>query len=282
MAASKVSSARDAERAICRLVEETSGHEIRYFGPGCLVKIENTQFLQSVGTPKSKFFLVASKEVLAKGHLEALKKQEKEKRAREPTVKMKAEFPGLKDKTKLERIALDQLYVSIKDDVFELHGITYVSLTKCREQRIFGKSSLLNRVLDVVSTEDENSSTLLTSDQLKCLVFCGERTSSIVERNVCELSTRVYDLLQVDSVLASDETRFSSFFLRNEEKKRFLREDEFEKDEKPFGSIILNRDYKLAGMLNFVNNNPVPVIVGSGSGTDTGDHTMYCYLKTIC
>lgn len=274
MAASKVSSTRDAERAICRLVEETSGHKNKYLGPGCLVKFENTKFPDYISKPKAIYFLVASKEVLAVGHLEALERQErqeKERRTHGPTVKIVAEFPALKNKRKLERIPLNELYDSIKD-VFELQGITYVSLTKW-EQRIFGKSSLLSRALDAVSTEDESSSTLLTSDQLQCLVFCGEGTSSTAERNVCELSTRVYDLLQVDSVLASEETRFSSFFLRNEEKKCFLREDEFEKDEKPFGSIILNRDYKLAGVLTFVNNNPVPVIVGSGSGTDTGNHT---------
>lgn len=262
MAACVVNRTKDAERAICRLVEETSGHEtLRYFGPGCLVKFEKyTQFL---GTAKSRYFLVSSKEVLAKGHLEALRKQQEERRTHEPSVKMVAEFLGLKNRGTLERIPLGELYVSIKGDVFELHGITYVALTKW-EQRIFGKSSLLNRALEVVRTEEENSSGM-TSDQLECLFFRSQRTINIGERNVGhgELSTNAYVLLQFDRILARDESRFPSYFLRNEEKKRFLREDDFGNEGTPLGSIIVNQDCEFVGVLDFSDGQPEPVFVGS-------------------
>ncbi|KAJ7339412.1 hypothetical protein OS493_005807 [Desmophyllum pertusum] len=162
------------------------------------------------------------------------------------------------------------------DDVFELNGIIYVALTKLTlGSWHFGKSSLISRALEAIDTEKENVSSLtLTSDQLQCLVFCGERTASTRgNRNVCELSTRVYDLLQFDSVLANDESRFPSYFLRNDEKKRFLEEGDFEGDEKPLGAIIFNKDCKLAGVLNFINKHPSPVIVGSALETDPCSNT---------
>ncbi|XP_078382634.1 uncharacterized protein LOC144665279 isoform X2 [Oculina patagonica] len=269
MASSAVNSTKDAKLAFCRLVEETSGREtLRYFGPGCLVKFESTQFLHSVGTPTSNYFLVASNQVLPKVLLGALEKQEKERRKkREPTVKMVAEFQELKSEGKLERKPLSELYRSLDEDVFELEGITYVALTKL-EQGLFRKSSLLNRALEVANTTKGNSPTVLTSDQLQCFVFCSERTINREDRNVGELSTIVYDLLHVDSVLANDESRFPSYFLRNEEKKRFLGENEFQNsDGKPLGSIILGKDCKFGGVLNFINNNPAPALVGSGFDT---------------
>lgn len=283
--ASAVSSINNAKLAFCRLVEETSGREtLKYFGPGCLVKFKSTEFLHSVGTPNSNYFLVASNQVLPKGLLGALEKQEKEKRKkREPTVKMVAEFQEIKSEGRLERKPLSELYRSLEDDVFELDGITYVALTKL-EHGLFRKSSLLSRALEVVNTTEGNSSTVLTSDQLQCFVFCSDRTINREDRNVGELSTKLYDLLQFDSMLASDESRFSSYFLRNEEKKRFLREDEFQNlDGKPLGSIILDKDCKFGGVLNFVNNNPAPAIVGI-SGFDTGKLTImyFCVLNHLC
>lgn len=280
MASSAESSINNAKLAFCRLVEETSGREtLRYFGPGCLVKFESTQFLHSVGTPNSNYFLVASNQVLSKVLLGALEKQEKEKRKkREPTVKMVAEFQELKSEGKLERKPLSELYRSLEEDVFELEGITYVALTKL-EQGLFRKSSLLNRALEVANTTKGNSPTGLTSDQLQCFVFCSERTINREDRNVGELSTIVYDLLQFDSVLANDESRFPSYFLRNEEKKRFLGENEFQNsDGKPLGSIIVDKDCKFGGVLNFINNNPAPAIVGSGF--DTGNYTYNVFLNS--
>lgn len=281
---SAVSSISNAVLGIGRLVEETSGHQtFKHLGPTCLAKFESTQFLYSVamGQPPN-YFLVASNQVLTKDHLEALEKQEREKRnkKREPSVKIVAEFPGIKDRRKLERKPLSELYSSL-DDVFELNGIIYVALTKLTlGSWHFGKSSLISRALEAIDTEKENVSSLtLTSDQLQCLVFCGERTASTRgNRNVCELSTRVYDLLQFDSVLANDESRFPSYFLRNDEKKRFLEEGDFEGDEKPLGAIIFNKDCKLAGVLNFINKHPSPVIVGSA--LETGE-LIIMYLKSL-
>ena len=106
-------------------------------------------------------------------------------------------------------------------------------------------------------------SSLMTLDQLQCVVLCSERT--IDRKNNDPLSAKVYDLLQRDSILAHDESQFPSYFLRNEEQKRFLGEDEFRNsDGKPLGSIILNRDGKFVGVLNFIKNEPAPAIVGGG------------------
>lgn len=260
MASSADGSISSAKLAICRLVEETTGREtLKYFGPGCLVKFESTQFLHSVGTPMSNYFLVASNQVLSKVLLGALEKQGKEKR--KPSVRMVAEFREMKSDGRLERKPLRELYRSLEDDVFELDGVTYVALTKL-EQDLFKKSNLLGRALKVADTSKRNLSTAL--DQLQCLVFCSERTINREDRSVGELSTKLYDLLQFDSVLADDESRFPSYFLRNEEKKRFLGENEFQNlDGKPLGSIILDRNCNFGGVLNFVNNHPVPAIVGS-------------------
>lgn len=264
MAAAAVGNTRDSRLAICRLVEETSGHEtVRYFGPGCLVKFDSTEFLHSVGTPKSKYFVVASNQVLRRDILETLQKQEtKEKstKKREPSVRMVAEFPGKKIGESLERKPLNELYSNLEEDVLELDGITYLAVTKPKLQPgLLRKSTLLSRALE------GNVSSLMTSDQLQCVVLCSERT--IDRRDKDPLSAKVYDLLQRDSVLAHDreESQCPSYFLRNEEKRRFLGEDEFRNlDGKPLGSIILNRDGKFVGVLNFIKNQPAPAVVGGG------------------
>lgn len=245
--ASAQSSVSEAELAFCRLVEETSGHQtFKYLGPGCLASFESVEFLHSLGTPNSNFFLVASNQVLTKNHLCAIEKQDKARSSRrKPSVKIVAEFPGSKDRGSLERKPLSDLYRSLEDDVFEFNGIIYVALTKLK------KGSFLKRSLQVSSISE------LASNQLKCLVFCGERTR---ERNAV-FSTRGYDLLQFDSFLACDESRFSNYFLRSEEKKRFFKEGEFEEGEKPLGAIIVSKDYQLAGFLNFFKNHPAPVLV---------------------
>lgn len=264
MAAAAVSNTRDSRLAICRLVEETSGHEtVRYFGPGCLVKFDSTEFLHSVGTPKSKYFLVASNQVLRRYILETLQKQEtKEKstKKREPSVRMVAEFPGTKTGKRLERKPLNELYSDLEEDFFELDGITYLAVTEPKLEPsigLFRKSTLLSRALE------GNMSSLMTADQLQCVVLCSERT--IDRKDKDPLSAKVYDLLQRDSVLAHDESQCPSYFLRNEEKKRFLGEGEFrDLDGKPLGSIILNRDGKFVGVLNFIKKQPAPAIVGGG------------------
>ena len=151
MAAAAVCNTRVSRLAICRLVEETSGHEmVKYFGPGCLVKYESTQFLHSSGTPKSKYFLVTSNQVLPRDFLESLQKQEtKEKttKKREPSVRMVAEFPGMKRDERLERKPLNELYSNLEEDVFELDGITYLAVTKPKLQPGLRKSTLLSRAL---------------------------------------------------------------------------------------------------------------------------------------
>lgn len=246
----------DVEHAICRIVEETSGRQtLKYFGPGCLVKFESTKFLNSVGTPRSNYFLVASDQVLRKGLLETLQKKI------EPSVVMVAEFQDLKAGGKLERKPLNELYSSLEDDVFEYAGIIYMALTKLRANRLW-KSSLLSRAL-------EGMSSLMTSDQLlQCTVLCNERTINREDRNIGELSTKVYDLLQFDSILARDESRFPSYFLRNEEHTRFVREDEFQNfDGEPLGSIIHTRDAKFGGVLNFIEKQPAPAFVRRGFST---------------
>lgn len=279
MAASAVSSTRDVKRAICRLVEETSGYErLRYFGPGCLVKFESTEFLYSVGTPNSNCFLVASNQVLRKDYLETLESQEtkgKSTKQREPSVKMVAEFQGMKIGGRLERKPLNELYSSLEDDVFELDGITYVALTKLKlEPGLFRRSSLLSRAVE------GNMSSLITSDQLQCVVLCSERTIDRKDKIVGEnLSTKLYDLLECDSVLAHNESQFPSYFLRNEEKKRFLGEQEFQNlDGKPLGSIILNRDGEFRGVLNFIKNQPAPAIIGRRFGTGKLIIVHFCIL----
>lgn len=281
MAADAISTTRDAKLAICRIVEETSGHEtVKYFGPGCLVKFESTEFLHSVGTPKSNYFLVASNQVLRKDILETLQNQEtREKGAKKrgPSVRMVAEFPEMKIGGRLERKPLNELYSDLEEDVFELHGITFLAITrlKLEPRSLFRKSNLLSRALE------RNVSSLMTSDQLQCVVLCSERTIDRKDKNVGQnLSAKVYDLLQCDSVLAHDESQFPSYFLRNEEKKRFLGEDEFRNlNEKPLGSIILSPDGKFEGVLNFIKNQPAPAIVGRPF--DTGKSLLLFIIRIL-
>jgi len=208
--------------------------------------------------------------VLRKDILETLEKQEtKEKstKKREPSVRMVAEFPGMKIWAKLERKPLNELYSNLEEDAFELDGITYLAVPKL-EQGLFRKSSLLSRALE------GNMSSLMTSDQLLCVVLCNERTIDKKDKDVGQnLSAKVYDLLQRDSVLAYDELQCPSYFLRNEENKCFLGEDEFwNSDGQPLGSIILNRDGKFGGVLNFIQNRPAPALVGRRF--DTGNSLL--------
>ena len=282
MAAHAISTTRDAKLAICRIVEETSGHEtVKYFGPGCLVKFESTEFLHSVGTPKSNYFLVASNQVLRKDILETLQNQETKERGakkRGPSVRMVAEFPEMKIGGRLERKPLNELYSDLEEDVFELHGITFLAVTKLKlePRSLFRKSNLLSRALE------GNVSSLMTSDQLQCVVLCSERTIDRNDKNEGHqnLSAKVYDLLRCDSVLAHDESQFPSYFLRNEEKKRFLREDEFRNlDGKPLGSIILSTVGKFEGVLNFIKNQPAPAIVGRPF--DTGKSLLLYIIRIL-
>ena len=241
--------------AICRIVEETSGRgTLKYFGPGCLVKFESTKFLNSIAAPMSKYFLVASNQVLPKFLLKTLQKKH------EPSVTMVAEFQDMKVGGKLERRPLNELFNSLEDDVFEYAGITYVALTQPKAG-LFKKSSLLSRAL-------EGKSSSMTSDQLQCIVLCNERTINREDRDLDELSTKVYDLLQFDSILERHESRFASYFLKNDEQKRFVGENEFQDfDGEPLGSIILNRDAKFVGVLNFIENQPAPAFAVRGFET---------------
>ena len=72
----------DAALAVCRLVEETEGHKtLKYLGPSCLVHFSDTstpKILSSTSSGKpsiseraSRYFLVASAEVLKKTQIEA-------------------------------------------------------------------------------------------------------------------------------------------------------------------------------------------------------------------
>lgn len=286
MASAGVKVRSDAELAICRLVEETKGHEtLKYLGPGCLVNFSDNsipEFLHSTrdSTGKAssserapKYYLVASDEVLKKAQLKALEKSQKR------TVKIMAEFGGIKDRKTLERKPLSELYGSLKD-VVESHGMIYVALTKLKIS-IFSKSNLLSRALQVAKTEDGSSFTLMSSNELHCilfsLVFSGERAFTLRENS--ELRTREYDLLQFDSVLAREESRFTNYFLRNDEKTRFLKEDEFPEDEIPFRAIIL-KDATFVGVLNFDNGHPSPLLVGDRLETSTGKLCVV-FLKII-
>lgn len=255
-----------AERGICRLVEETSGCEtIKILGPGCLSYFESVSFLQSVGrTPNSQNFLVASNQVLTKDYLKAIEDHDKEKPKKDKSaVAIFAEFPGTKNRSSLERKPLTDFYNSLENDVLELNGIIYICITK-KLRRLFKKSSFLGRSLQASSFKEQTLS--LNVDQLQCLVLCGETTHA--EVNVATFSMRAYELLQSDSCLAADDAQLPKYFLRNEERKRFLQEDDFEKSEKPLGAVVLNKNNNLAGFLNFCNKTPAPVLVGI-LGTDS-------------
>jgi len=159
-----------------------------------------------------------------------------------------------------------------------LHGITFLAVTKLKLEpaSLFRKSNLLSRALE------GNVSSLMTSDQLQCVVLCSERTIDRKDENVVQnWSTKVYDLLQHDSMLAHDESQFPSYFLRNEEKKRFRVEGEFQNlDGKPLGSIILNRDGKFGGVLNFIKDQPAPVLLGKHFDTAATSDRDYDAIET--
>lgn len=286
MASAVVKERSDAELAICRLVEETKGHEtLKYLGPGCLVNFSDNSIPECLHSTRDstgkastwsserapKYYLVASDEVLKKAQLKALEKSQKR------TVKIMAEFGGIKDRKTLERKPLSELYGSLKD-VVESHGMIYVALTKLKIS-LFSKSNLLSRALEVAKTEDGNSFTLISSNELHCilfsLVFSGERAFTLRENS--ELRTREYDLLQFDSVLAREESRFTNYFLRNDEKTRFLKENEFPEDEIPFGAIIL-KDATFVGVLNFDNGYPSPLLVGDRLETSAGTYCFALFL----
>lgn len=267
------SSVSQAELAICRLVVETSGFEtVEFLGCGCLARCDSVQFLHSqLGRPRSNYFLVASNQVLAKCHLRPIVNQEMEKR--NPSVKIVVEFLR-KDRTSLERKPLSKLYRSFDDDVFELSGVIYVALTNLDGRLI--KSSLLSRSLEAFSLTEGTVSSLLASDQLQCCVFCGEKARQ--QRNSM-FSTRLYDLVQCDN---GDRSRFPNYCLRDQEEKRFFKEDELIKEGgKPLGSVIVNRDFQLVGFLHFVNKHPEAVLVGTTvleSGKLTRTHRV-CVLS---
>ena len=263
--ASAESNLSQVELAMCRFVEETTGHEtIKFLGPGCLLSFASQHFLQSTsGTPNSDKFLVASNQVLTKSYLRAIEKEDKSNE-RKPSVKIFAEFPGTKNRKSLERKPLSELYNSLEDDVFEVNGIIYISLIKPRSG--LSKNSLLNRSLQVFIFNEETFSSILAADQLRCLVFHGESTRA-ARSPVFE--TRAYDLLQFDSILAGDDGTFPKYFLRSDNKS-FFKEDQFEEGEKPLGAVIVSKDSCLAGFLNFVNKNPIPVLFGKVSGDDSG------------
>lgn len=258
------SSVSQAELAICRLVVETSG----FLGCGCLARFDSVQFLHSqLGRPRSNYFLVASNQVLAKCHLRPIVNQEAEKR--KPSVKIVVEFLR-EDRTSLERKPLSKLYRSFDDDVFELSGVIYVALTNLDGRR--SKS----RTLEAFSLTEGTVSSLLASDQLQCCVFCGEKARQ--QRNSV-FSTRLYDLVQCDN---DDGSRFPNYCLRDQEEKRFFKEDELIKEGgKPLGSVIVKRDFQLVGFLHFVNKHPEAVLVGTTvleSGKLTRTHRV-CVLS---
>ena len=101
----------DTALAVCRLVEETKGHKtLKYLGPSCLVHFSDTstpKILSSTSSGKtsiseraSRYFLVASAEVLKKTQIEACENNSGR------SVKIVAEFVRARDGRKLERKTL--------------------------------------------------------------------------------------------------------------------------------------------------------------------------------
>ncbi|XP_022806783.1 uncharacterized protein LOC111343857 [Stylophora pistillata] len=265
----------DTTLAVCRLVEETKGHEmLKYLGPGCLVHFSDTctpKILSSNSSGKtsiseraSSYFLVASAEVLKKIQLEAFENKPNR------SVKIVAEFVRARDGRTLERKTLSPIregeLCRALDDIVESDGMIFIALSKLKRS-IFSKSNLFSRALEVVEVQGENSSARMAND-LQCILFTlvtsGKKAFRLQDNPV--FGTKVYDLLQFDTVLTrEDPSRFPRYFLRNEERKRFLAEDEFPKDEIAFGAIIL-QGVMFAGVLNFDNSDnrqPSPVFVGN-------------------
>ena len=247
-----------AELAICCLVDEThEGKKLlrrHFLGLGCLAKFESVEFLRPLGKPtrsiNSKFFLVANKRaVLTKDHLIAIKKPRKDRK--KISVKVVAEFRSMEDSKVLERKDLSELCSSFENDVYDLNGVTYVALTN---QKAKGSSFLRSRCLEVYNFSEGSESSVLW-DQLQCLVFSKERVSETTqqERPVA-FSTRIYDLFACEKLVNVS---------TSPSRKRFRKEDEFEKGDVPLGAIIATKDCQLAGFLDFYNKHPVPLLFGS-------------------
>ena len=278
----------DAALAVCRLVEETKGHKtLKYLGPSCLVHFSDTstpKILSSTSSGKtsiseraSSYFLVASAEVLKKNQIEACENNSGR------SVKIVAEFVRVRDGRKLERKTLSPIKVGGElcralDDIVESDGMIFIALTGLRRS-IFNKSNLLSRALEVAEIQGGNSSARMTSNanDLRCVLFtlvtCGKKAFQLQDNP--EFGTKVYDLLPFDTVLTCEnQTRSSRYFLQNDEKKRFLNEDEFPKNDIPFGAIIL-KNVMFAGVLNFDSRQPSPVFVESSLQTGN-KFIMFC------
>ena len=264
--------------AICRLVEETRQGEklLRrdFLGLGCLAKFESVKFLRSLGKPKSNFFLVASKRaVLTKSHLMAIKKPRKD--GKEISVKVVAEFLGMEDSKLPERRDLSDLCRSLKKDVYDLNGVTYVALTNQK-----GSSFLRSRFLEVYNFSQGSDSSVLW-DQLQCLVFRKETVSEATQQErTAAFSTRIYDLFHCNRDFATGgvDSPFGGVdFSTSASRRRFLKEDEFEKGDMPLGAVIVTKDGQLAGFLDFYNKHPVPLLFGSNF-QETGIYTPYSQM----
>ena len=276
----------DAALAVCRLVEETKGHKtLKYLGPSCLVHFSVTSTPKILSSPSSgrtsiserasSYFLVASAEVLKKNQIEACENNSGR------SVKIVAEFVQTRDGRKLERKTLSPIKVGGElcralDDIVESDGMIFIALTGLRRS-IFSKSNLLSRALEVAEIQGRNSSARMVSNDLRCVLFtlstCGKKAFQLQDNP--EFGTKVYELLPFDSDLTCEnETRTSRYFLQNDEKKRFLNEDEFPKNDIPFGAIIL-KNVMFAGVLNFDSRQPSPVFVESS--LETGNKfIMFC------
>ena len=278
----------DAVLAVCRLVEETKGHEtLKYLGPSCLVHFPVTsipKILSSTSSGKtsiseraSRYFLVASAEVLKKTQIEACENNSGR------SVKIVAEFVQARDGRKLERKTLSPIKVGGElcralDDIVESDGMIFIALPgQKKRQSIFSKSNLLSRALEVAEIQGGNSSAWMATNDLRCLLFtlatCGKKAFQL--QGNPEFGTKVYHLLPFDTVLTCEnQARFSRYFLQNDEKKRFLYENEFPKNDIPFGAIIL-KGVMFAGVLNFDRGQPSPVFVESR--LETGNKfIMFC------
>ena len=197
------------------------------------------------------------------------------------SVKIVAEFVRARDGRKLERKTLSPIkeggeLCRALDDIVESDGMIFIALTGLRRS-IFSKSNLLSRALEVAEIQGRNSSARMASNDLRCVLFtlltCGKKAFQLQDNP--EFGTKVYELLPFDTVLTCEnQTRSSRYFLQNDEKKRFLNEDEFPKNDIPFGAIIL-KNVMFAGVLNFDNRQPSPVFVESS--LETGNKfIMFC------
>ena len=164
------------------------------------------------------------------------------------------------------------------DDIVESDGMIFIALPgQKKRQSIFSKSNLLSRALEVAEIQGGNSSAWMATNDLRCVLFtlatCGKKAFQL--QGNPEFGTKVYHLLPFDTVLTCEnQARFSRYFLQNDEKKRFLNENEFPKNDIPFGAIIL-KGVMFAGVLNFDRGQPSPVFVESR--LETGNKfIMFC------